>query len=227
VACRLAELSIFLRHDFGCPYRKLGTSCDRSGCGPRLILSAAACPRCLSLCSPLSSRLFGRVSSSRWRFSPSGINSRYSNARCRGARVWVPPIACCRCCYRGCGRTGDGPSKSWHPTPLCAGIVAGSRSTGCGNHAREARAARQWHSTSGLSSDRCTRLILCGVLRASDGRVDRATAPRGVALGLRTAVRHSGSRRHLRTGCSGDDAGYGWVGTALIDCNSAVTRASA
>ena len=44
---------------------------------------------------------------------------------------------------------------------------------------------------------------------ASDGRVDRATAPRGVALGLRTAVRHPGSRRHLRIGASGDHAGHG------------------
>ena len=131
-----------------CPYQKFGTCCGRCRCGPGLIPSVGACPRCSSPCSPPSGPSLGRVSSSRRRFSRSGINSPSSNARRRRDPGLVAPIAYCGCCCRGCGQTGDAPSRSSRPTPSCAGIVAGSRSTGGGNHARDGRAARRWPPTS-------------------------------------------------------------------------------
>ena len=45
--------------------------------------------------------------------------------------------------------------------------------------------------------------------RAPDAGVDRATAPRGVAMGHRAAIRHPGPRWNLGTGLSECHAGHG------------------
>ena len=116
-----------------CPYQKSGTCCGRCRCGPGLIPSARACPRCSSRCSPPSSLSFGRVSSSGRRFSLSGINLPSCNARRRSARGWVTPIGGSGCSCLGCGGIGEAPFSWSDPTPSCDGIVAGSHATGAGD----------------------------------------------------------------------------------------------
>ena len=57
-------------------------------------------------------------------------------------------IASSGCSSRGCGRTGDGPSRSSRPRPLSAGTAARLRSPGHGRHVADGQAGPQSPPTS-------------------------------------------------------------------------------